>query len=119
MDLRRATLTYLFSYLLVGGVGFTLAPELTMDLFQSNGDYGTAMPRVLGVLMAGLGVLIFNIVRNEDWHYYPVSIVVRSVIVVVLAFVWLDSDDPMWLIINGIVLVGLLPSIYVHFFADA
>lgn len=115
MGLRRLTLTYLVAYLAVGGLGFALLPETTMDLFQSNGDYGTVMPRLVGVLMLGLAYLIFNIVRNKDWHYYPVSIVVRAVITVFLAYLYIDSDDPMFLVIGAIVLVGLLPSIWVHF----
>lgn len=115
MDLRKITLSYLVTYLAIGGIGFAILPEQTMDLFQSNGDYGDVMPRVVGLMMGALSFLIFNIVRNEDWHYYPVSIYVRSVIVVFLAYLYLDSDDPMFLVLDAIVLIGLLPSIYVHY----
>lgn len=115
MDLRRLTLTYLVTYLAVGGLGFSFAPEFTMDLFQSDGDYGDVMPRVLGMVMLGLAFLIFNILRNEDWKYYVVSIWVRTWIVGFLVYIYVISDDPMFLVLEGIVLVGLIPSYVVHF----
>lgn len=116
MDLRKITLSYLVAYLAVAAVGFGLFPQQFMDLFQSNGDYGSVMPRLVGMMMGALAFLIFTILRNEDWKYYVVSIYVRSGIVAFLFYVWAISDDPMFLIINVIVLVGLLPSIYVHYF---
>lgn len=115
MDLRRLTLTYLVIYLAVAAVGFGFFPQQFMDLFQSNGDYGDVMPRLVGLMMGALAFLIFNIIRNEDWHYYVVSIYVRTVIVIFLVYLWAISDDPMFLLINVIVLIGLVPSYYVHF----
>ncbi len=115
MDLRRLTLSYLVLYLAVAAVGFAFFPQQFMDLFQSNGDYGDIMPRLVGLMMGALAVLIFNILRNEDWHYYVVSIYVRSVIVAFLFYLWAISDDPMFLLVNVVVLIGLVPSIYVHF----
>lgn len=115
MDPRRLTLTYLVIYLSVAAVGFGFFPQQFMDLFQSNGDYGNVMPRLVGLMMGALAILIFNILRNEDWHYYVVSIYVRSVIVVFLVYLWAISDDPMFLLVNVVVLVGLVPSIYVHY----
>lgn len=115
MDLRKLTLTYLVIYLAVAAVGFALLPSQFMELFQSNGDYGDVMPRLVGLMMGALSFLIFNIIRNEDWHYYVVSIYVRTVIVLFLFYLWVISDDPMFLLINVIVLIGLIPSYYVHF----
>ncbi|MDH3189020.1 MAG: hypothetical protein OEM39_00015 [Acidimicrobiia bacterium] len=115
MDFRRLTLTYVVIYLAVAAVGFAFLPQQFMDLFRSNGDYGDVMPRLVGLMMGVLAFLIFNILRNKDWHYYIVSIYVRSVIVLFLFYLWGISDDPMFLLINVVVLIGLLPSIYVHF----
>lgn len=110
MDLRRLTLTYLVIYL-----GFAFFPQQFMDLFQSNGEYGDVMPRVVGLMMGALSFLLLNILRNEDWHYYVVSIYVRTAIVIFLMYLWIVSDDPMFLLINVVVLIGLVPSYYVHF----
>ena len=43
--MQRLTFLYLASYLLVGGFGFLIVPELTLRLLLSNGNYGDVMPR--------------------------------------------------------------------------
>ena len=39
MDLRRLSLTYVVTYLTVGGAGFLLAPDLATDLLLSDTEY--------------------------------------------------------------------------------
>ena len=112
MDLRRATLAYVVAYLTVGGSGFLLAPELTLDLFQSNGDYSTEGFRVAGGFMLGLGALVGAILAYQDWKYYPVSIVVRIGFVVFLTAMLVATRDPLFGIIDVIVLIGLVPSLW-------
>lgn len=112
MDLRRLTLAYVVTYLVVGGSGFVLAPELTLDLFQSNGGYATEGFRVAGGFMLALGILVGAILLNRDWKYYPVSIVVRAGFVVLLTAMLVATGDPMFLIIDIVVLVGLVPSLW-------
>ena len=114
MKAKKITLTYLVTYLAIGGVGFTLFPNQVLDLFLSNGDYGDIMPRMTGMFMCALSFLIFRIIRNEDWHYYAATIYVRSSIVLILSWLFYKSSDPMLLIVMGIVLIGLIPSIVIH-----
>jgi hypothetical protein len=52
--MKRISLTYVASYLLMGGAGFAFAPALTLRLFFSNGEYGDVMPRVVGMFMLAL-----------------------------------------------------------------
>lgn len=115
MDGRRATLTYLVAYLIVGGAGFALFPDVVLRLFRSTGQYGDVMPRLVGVFMCALGFLIYSILRHEDWKYYPVSIYARTGIVAFLFYLYAASRDPMLIVLSIIVLIGLLPSWYVHF----
>lgn len=115
MKARRMTLTYLATYLLLGGVGFASFPAPVLQLFQSTGDYGDIMPRIVGMFMCALGLLIWRILKNEDWKYYSLTIYIRSAIVLFLVWIYFKSQDPMWLILTGVVLVGLIPSILVHF----
>ncbi len=115
MKARKLTLTYLTTYLAIGGIGFALFPYQTLKLFFSNGDYGDIMPRVAGMFMCALSFLIFRILRNKDWKYYTATIYVRSVIVPFLFWMYYKSNDPMLLVVNSIVLVGLIPSMIVHF----
>ena len=115
MKARKITLTYLTTYLTIGGVGFALFPAQTLELFFSNGNYGEIMPRVVGMFMCALSFLIFRILRNEDWKYYSVTIYVRSGITLFLFWLFYISTDPMFLVINSIVLIGLMPSIVIYF----
>jgi hypothetical protein len=47
--LQRLSFIYLATYLLVGGLGFLLVPEMILRLLLSSGSYGDVMPRLVGV----------------------------------------------------------------------
>jgi hypothetical protein len=111
--MKKMSLVYVASYLLVGGTGFALAPALTLRLFFSNGEYGDVMPRLVGMFMLALGGFVAEFVRRGDLTYYPFTVLVRSLIVVFLVFLYLRSEDPLFLMVLGIVLLGLLPSLWV------
>jgi hypothetical protein len=111
--LQRLTFIYLASYLLVGGLGLLIVPELTLWLLLSNGSYGDVMPRLVGVFMVALGGVILQFVRARDYRYYGYTIIARILIVVALTVLYFKARDPLFLVLDAIVLVGLLPSIYV------
>jgi len=110
---QRLTFIYLASYLLVGGLGLLVLPELTLRLLLSNGSYGDVMPRLVGVFMIALGGAVFEFVRARDYRYYRYAIIARIFIVVALSALYFKACDPLFLVLDAIVLVGLLPSIYV------
>jgi hypothetical protein len=111
--LQRLTFIYLASYLLVGGLGLLIVPELTLWLLLSNGSYGDVMPRLVGVFMVALGGVVLQFVRARDYRYYGYTIIARIFIVVALTVLYFKAGDPLFLVLDAIVLVGLLPSIYV------
>src|SRR5262245_2683018 len=111
--LQRLTFIYLASYLLVGGFGLLLMPELTLRLLLSNGNYGDVMPRLVGVFMVALGGAVFEFVRAQDYRYYRYAIIARVFIVTALNGLYFQARDPLFLVLNAVVLIGLLPSIYV------
>ena len=111
--LQQITFIYLSSYLLVGGLGLVVVPELTLHLLLSNGNYGDVMPRVVGVFMLALGGVILQFVLAHDYRYYRYTIIARIFILVAMTALYFKSLDPLFLVLNAIVLVGLLPSIYV------
>jgi hypothetical protein len=110
---QRLTFIYLASYLLVGGLGFLVVPELTLRLLLSNGSYGDVMPRLVGVFMVALGGAVLEFVRARDYRYYRYTIVARTFIVLSLTALYFKARDPLFLVLDTIVLIGLLPSIYV------
>jgi hypothetical protein len=111
--LQRLTFIYLASYLLVGGFGLLVVPELTLSLLLSNGSYGDLMPRLVGVFMMGLGGAVLEFVRARDYRYYRYTILARIFIVAAMTALYVKSRDPFFLVLDAIVLVGLVPSIYV------
>ena len=75
------------------------------------------MPRLVGVFMLALGGVILQFVRTHDYRYYRYTIVARIFIFAAMTALYFKSVDPLFLVLDAIVLVGLLPSIYVALFA--
>jgi uncharacterized protein YjeT (DUF2065 family) len=86
---------------------------MTLRLLQSNGSYGDVMPRLTGMFVLALGGVIVQFVRAHDYRYYLYTVFARSFIVLVQTVLYFKSHDPLFLVLDGIVLIGLLPSIYV------
>ena len=84
MHPKKLTLSYVTTYLAIGGLGLSFFPQQMLQLFLSNGEYGEVMPRMVGMFMLVLSYLIYRMVRFEDWKYYPATIVARSGIVIFL-----------------------------------
>ena len=112
--MKRLTLLYLTTYLALGGLGFLLAPDLALRFLLSDGEYGDVMPRVVGMFMLVLSVLIGAFVRRGDYSYYGTTILARLFIVTALTVLYMRTVDPLFLVLDAIVLLGLLPSIYLH-----
>ena len=101
----RLSLIYLAAYLLGAGVALSLVPGVTLTLLFSNGHYGDVMPRLLGVVLFALGGVVVQIIRHRVEVLYTTTLAVRSIIVIVLAALYLYSKDPLF--ISLIVVVGL------------
>ena len=71
LNRTRLSLLYLGSYLFIIGIGLLFAPRETLKILQSNGDYGDVFPRVVGMLMSGLGLSTFGIIRACTSELYP------------------------------------------------
>jgi uncharacterized membrane protein len=110
MELRRTRLSlyYLVGYLVPAGVSLIVAPRFTLDILGSNGDYGSVTPRALGITLFVLGVLILQIVRHRVHELYTTTLAIRVFIVAGLVGIYLDSDDPVWLALSGVVALGFV-----------
>jgi uncharacterized protein YjeT (DUF2065 family) len=106
MHRTRLSLYYLASYLLVGGVGFLAFPQLMLVLFLSNGSYPDVMVRLLGMFMLSLGLMVAQFIRLRAAEQYPGTLVVRTVILAVLVWLYVLYKDPMLLVLFAIVAIG-------------
>jgi hypothetical protein len=78
MTWTRLSLCYLCGYLLAGGLTLLVFPLEGLRLLLSNGDYGEVMPRVVGMLMTGLGLVVVSIIATRTEPLYPVTLGVRT-----------------------------------------
>jgi len=99
------SLYYLAAYLTGAGIALIVAPSIALGLLFATGHYGDVMPRLLGVVLLALGIVIVQIIRHRLEVLYPTTLLVRTFIVAVLAGLFIYSHDPLF--ISLIVVVGL------------
>jgi len=112
MNRTRLSLFYLAGYLTFAGLALLLVPSFALKLLLSNGDYGDVFPRLAGMLLLGLAILVTQIIRHRVEVLYPTTLVVRLFFLVVFAYLFLTSDDPFFLVVFGIVLLGVVLTGY-------
>ena len=104
MRRTRLSLYYLAAYLLGAGIALIFAPSLALKLLFATGHYGDVMPRLLGVVLLALGIVIVQIIRHSLAVLYPTTLILRTIIVAVLAGLLIYSRDPLF--ISLLVVVG-------------
>lgn len=108
MRTTRLSLFYLATYLVGAGVALVAAPGLALTLLFSNGHYGDVMPRLLGVVLFTLGVVVVQIIRHRVEALYTTTLAVRLVIVLVLAGLFVYSHDPLFISLFVVVGIGMI-----------
>ena len=108
MNRTHFSLYYLCTYLLLGGFVLLLFPAQGLKLFLSTGDYGDVFPRVAGMLLAGLGIFVFAIIRTRSEALYPATLIVRAFFLVCFGVFYVLTRDPLFLVLLGIVGLGVL-----------
>jgi hypothetical protein len=104
----RLSLFYLATYLIGAGVALIFVPGLALSLLFSNGHYGDVMPRLLGVVLLALGVVVAQIIRNKVEALYTTTLAVRFAIVAVLVALFVYSRDPLFISLIVVVGIGML-----------
>jgi len=107
MNRTRISLYYLAGYLIAGGVALLLFPDQTLKFLRSNGHYGDVFPRLAGMVLSGLGLNIAGIIRARAQVLYPATLMVRTYFCVCLVWLYGLSRDPFFLVVLGVVLVGM------------
>ncbi len=111
MNRTRLSLFYLGSYLVIIGFGLLLAPDGTLKILQSTGNYGDVFPRVAGMFMSGLGLSVFGMIRARSYDLYPATLVIRAYFIVCIAVFYTMTGDPLFLVLLVIVGLGLVLSL--------
>ena len=108
MNKTRLSLFYLGSYLTIIGFGLLLVPDGTLKILQSNGEYGDVFPRIAGMLMSGLGITVFGIIRARVSELYPATLLIRLYFLVCIVVFYSMTRDPLFLVIFAIVALGFV-----------
>src|ERR1700694_2368061 len=108
MNRTRLSLFYLTGYLTFSGLALLLAPQLTLKLLFSNSSYGDVMPRLVGMFVLTLGVLVAQIIRLRVEVLYTTLLAVRGLILVVLLSLLLYSGDPLFIVLMAVVGLGVV-----------
>lgn len=108
MHKTRLSLFYLGSYLVLIGFGLVFAPHGTLKILQSNRDYDEVMTRIAGMLMSGLGLSIFGMIRARSYEQYPATLLMRVYFITCFVVFYSMTRDPLFVVLTGIVGLGLV-----------
>jgi hypothetical protein len=89
-------------------LGCSFLPHVTLKILQSNGDYGDVFPRVAGMLMSGLGLSIFGMIRTHSSELYPTTLFMRVYFIACIFAFYTMTADPLFLVLAGIVGLGFV-----------
>ena len=107
MKRTHLSLYYLITYLVLAGLALIAAPQFALKLLLSNGSNGDVMPRLLGVVLLALGIIVLQIVRLKAEALYSTTLIVRSIILVCLLGLYFYARDPFFLVLVGVVGLGV------------
>ena len=108
MTKTRLSLFYLAGYLIPAGLMLLVAPTFATRLLLSNGDYGEVFPRLAGMLLIGLGVLIVQMIRLRLDSLYATTLAIRLLFCACFIGFFAISQDPFFMVLLAIVAFGLI-----------
>jgi hypothetical protein len=106
----RRSLLYPAMYLTGSGLGMTIAPDWTLAMLGSNGHYAPAIVRFAGVFVLGLAAIVIQTIRLGLDPMYRTLIGVRVGFCAAYVALYLDTRDPFFLVVLGVVGAGLIAS---------
>jgi hypothetical protein len=106
MNWTRLSLFYLFGYLVLSGAALLFFPTLSLHLLFSNGAYGEIMPRFVGMLFVGLGVVVLGLILTRAEAMYAVTLGVRAFFLICFATFYIQTRDPLFVVLIAVVGLG-------------
>jgi len=116
MHKTRLSLFYLGSYLVLIGLGLLFAPHGTLKVLQSNTEYGDIFPRIAGMLMSGMGLSIFGMIRARAAELYSATLLIRMYFIACIIAFYAMTRDPLFLVLGGIVGLGFMVTLAAYLF---
>jgi len=104
----RLSLFYLAGYLIPAGLLLLFAPTFALRLLLSNGEYGDVFPRMAGMLLIGIGVLVVQIIRLRLEMLYTTTLMSRPFFWACFIAYYVISQDPFFLVLLAIVAFGVI-----------
>ena len=108
MNKTRLSLYYPATYLTVAGVLLLVAPQFSMRLLFSNGDYDDVFPRVAGMMILGLGLIVIQVIRLQQEQLYSTLWAIRLLFCIGWLGFYFYTRDPYFLVLLAIVGVGFI-----------
>lgn len=110
MRKTRLSLFYLAGYIIPSGLFLLFVPQFALTLLQSNRavEYGDVIPRLTGIVLLALGLLIVQIIRLRVEALYTTTLLVRAVLLVCIAGLYFYSRDPFFIVLIAIIGFGML-----------
>jgi uncharacterized protein YjeT (DUF2065 family) len=108
MSWTRLSFIYLAGYLWIGGLGLLAAPDRAIRLLGSDELYPPVLLRLAGGLMLALGIVVADIARQRIEPLYPTTLIVRTVLLATILWLFIASRDVLFLSLAGIVAFGML-----------
>jgi len=108
MDKTRRSLYYPATYLTIAGVTLLLAPQFSLRLLFSNGNYGDVFPRVAGMMILGLGLIVIQIIRLRQEQLYSTLWAIRLLFCIGWLGFYFSTGDPYFIVLFVIVGIGFV-----------
>ena len=108
MRRTHLSLFYVAAYLVGAGIALIFVPSLALKLLFSSGTYGDVMPRLLGVVLLALGLVVIQIIRHRVEGLYTTTLGVRAIIVASLVALFIYSKDPLFISLIVVVGIGMI-----------
>jgi hypothetical protein len=106
MNKTRLSLYYPATYLTIAGLSLLLAPQLSLKLLLSNGDYGDVFPRVAGMMILGLGLIVIQVIRLRQEQLYSKLWAIRLLFCIGWLGLYFYTRDPYFIVLFVIVGIG-------------
>jgi hypothetical protein len=108
MRRSRLSFLYLIGYLTGGGLALLIAPATALRLLLARDSYSPLLARFVGAFMLAFAVVVIQIMRHRVERLYPTVLAARVVLLGTLVWLYADSQDPLFLVLTGIVGFGML-----------